>query len=426
MPVDLGGKEKTMCVSPTILKPAGYFYAGSEPVLIPCRMCWQCKLNAVENWTGRNLAEATTSVASYAVTFTYGRDYDGRSDHIQAVQLMYSDIQKMLKRMRKAGYVVRYIIAGEYGASLQRAHWHGVFHFYGENLPEWDGQHLDWSQEQWDRVGGIHIPEWSIYGDPLGFVHIKEATYAHTRYALKYLLKDQYDPYKQNMVNMSRKPPLGFEYFTKLAVETAQNRLPILDLKYSFDVKTRSGEERNIKFLLRRRMAEIYLETYIQAWKDLYGNNRWPTSEIVDNFAQWGRVVNENMATENWVKEIPSDESIFAFDGRVKKEVQAERERGTYFGWLKWKAGNDIEARRIERIKARQNGEEAQRRRRQQQASERQEAVRAACAKAGITTDEYETYSPSWKAYTRAFPEHSKSLRDANKADGGRRSCRYW
>ncbi|UYD39168.1 MAG: replication initiator protein [Wigfec virus K19_56] len=412
-----------MCVTPTILKPSGYFYPGSEAVLVPCRHCWQCLLNQVHSWTGRNLAEAATSAVSYAVTFTYGRSWDGRSDHIQSVQLMYSDIQKMLKRMRKAGMYVRYIIAGEYGSAMERAHWHGIFHFYGDVLPDWEGEHLNWSQEQWDKKGGIHIEEWARFGergkfeDYLGHVHIKKATYGHVRYALKYLLKDQLDKNKQVMFHMSRKPPLGWQYFTEFARETAQEALPIHDLKYHFDVTNRSGEQKRETFLLTGRMAEIYLQTYLDSWKHYHPATPVPVSEVVDLFQEFGRVGNEDIMTESRVNNMGAENSIFDGQGYVKKERGLIEGKSTLYGYWRWKDYHANIAIGIKR-RERKRREQAKRERHKEFTRKRSAYADAAdAATAGLSVEQFAKLSPAWKRFVRRSPADGKSLFDANARD---------
>jgi len=307
-----------MCISPIML---------DDGLVVSCRNCWQCRSNRVANWVGRNIAETETATVSYAVTFTYGRAQDGRADHLRSVLLTYSDIQKMLKRMRKAGMIVRYIICGEYGTQLGRAHWHGVFHFYGDILPKWQGEHLEWSQEKWDEIGGIHIPEWIDPQDgnrPMGFVHIKEASYAHVRYALKYLLKDTYGDESQFKLAMSRKPPLGYAYITQLARETAQAGLVPLDLKYSFNVRTMSGAQQKMQFLLSGKLAEMYLDTYIAEWKVAQPGKPRPASELVDTYEEWGMLGAEEHLTERAQEKLPKFGSIFDSVGHLTREVEEE------------------------------------------------------------------------------------------------------
>lgn len=421
-----------MCVTPTILRPANYFYAGSEPVLIPCRHCWQCRRNMVENWVGRNLAEAQTASGSYAVTFTYGRDWDGRSDHIQSAQLMYSDMQKLLKRLRFAGYKVRYIIAGEYGSALGRAHWHTVLHFYGKTPPTWDGQHLSWSQEKWDRVGGIHIPEWSQDGMPLGFVHIKRASYAHVRYALKYLLKEQYDPNKQNVFHMSRKPPLGYQYFTELAAETAAAGIALEDLCYKFTVRTQAGETKQLQFQLRGRMAEIYLETYAAAWRELRQTKWLPATELLEMWEQYGRIVNIDMADEARVNNLPNGEgmaygvrpSLFTSDNHVKAEVT--KPKLNLREWLQHR----FEERKKEALEKKRKAEINGKKKRQRQLRLSYEhrfveqSIQAGCAIACVTRQQFDALPRSWREFLVRYPGDCKSLFEREREDAAAASGR--
>lgn len=411
-----------MCISPIMLE-TGY--------LVGCRNCWQCRSTRVDAWVGRNIAETETATVSYAVTLTYGRDWDGRSDHVQSVQLMYSDCQKLLKRMRKAGQQVRYILAGEYGSAMGRAHWHGIFHFYGETLPDWEGKHLEWDQERWDRVGGIHIPEWAINGVPLGHVHIKKATYAHTRYALKYLMKDEGDPHKQTIVHMSRKPPLGYAYFMQLADQTAQAGLVIEDLKYRFNVRTRSGEERIMPFLITGRMAEMYLARYIDSWRRIHGNNRWPDSEVVDNYAQFGRLGNEDAMTEARTSEMPSEYAYRHGEYKLRAVGQAsDVERALYpqFAGGKRRAetlaeystrrNDEFRMQRVrERNEAKKNDKTWQQGQRERIKRERAEAVRVCIERCGITQREYEKLPKSWQRFLVASARDSQSLFAAGRRD---------
>jgi len=240
------------------------------------------------------------------------------------VLLTYGDIQRMLKRMRKAGMRVRYIIAGEYGSNLGRAHWHGVFHFYGDVLPNWEGVHLKWTQDEWDRVGGIHISEWSRYDrdgnweDFHGHVHIKKATYAHVRYALKYLLKDTHDKRVQAKLAMSRLPPLGYAYFMQRARDVAKAGLAPQDLYYRFQVRRFSGDVQEMRFRLEGRLAEMFLQEYLRVWVEVHGARPRPVSELVDTFEEFGRLGDEDALTESRVEELPGESSIFGGDGKLK------------------------------------------------------------------------------------------------------------
>lgn len=103
-----------MCLSPVQIKytPGDYHGSKDEPFtqMVACRTCQLCRSNRVNDLVGRSFAEQCTASASYAVTLTY------RGDGPETALLRYRDIQLFLKRLRKDGYTVRYICAGEYGS----------------------------------------------------------------------------------------------------------------------------------------------------------------------------------------------------------------------------------------------------------------------------------------------------------------------
>lgn len=275
-----------MCVSPSTLR---------NGVIVGCRRCWQCLANRVDDWAGRNIAEIKTARKSYAIRLSYGRSRDGLSDHLHSVMLFASDMQKFVKRLRskRFGYKVRYMIAGEYGSTYGRAHWHGILHFYGDKLPAWDGKWIDWSDEEWNRVGGVHIPEWAYDdGTPIGHVHIKPADYAHIRYALKYILKDQDDPHSAIKVLMSKYPPLGTNYLNNYACEIARAGLVPRDLFYRFPIVTYNGEQKVKDFMMRGVVATNFLDAYIAEWSRLYGDRPVPSSDLVGGYQLYGRIGN--------------------------------------------------------------------------------------------------------------------------------------
>lgn len=272
-----------MCVSPSLL-PNG--------VTVGCRRCWQCQDNYVSDWAGRNIAETMTARASYAVRFSYGRDPSGLADHLHSVMLFSSDMQKLLKRMRskRYGYKVRYQIAGEYGSTFGRAHWHGIFHFYGEKLPDWE-KHAALPDEYYEQKGGVHIPEWSYTdGAPIGHVHIKKAHYAHVRYALKYALKDQMDPYNSIKVLVSKYPPMGSEYLLQKARDIALAGLAPQDLTYRFPVTKYNGEHEIKRFMMRGKVSELYVQEYISEWQKLWPGQPMPESDLIGGYQRFGRI----------------------------------------------------------------------------------------------------------------------------------------
>jgi len=232
--------------------------------------------------------------------------------------LFSSDMQKLLKRMRskRYGYKVRYQIAGEYGSTYGRAHWHGIFHFYGDNLPDWE-KHAALSDDWYERFGGVHIPEWSYNdGTPIGHVHIKHAHYAHVRYALKYALKDQMDPHNAIKVLVSKYPPMGSEYLLSKARDIAQAGLAPQDLTYRFPVTKYNGEHEIKRFMMRGKVSELYVQEWINEWQKLWPGQEMPESDLIGGYMRFGRIGRSEYLTPLDVEE---REAQKAFDERLAK-----------------------------------------------------------------------------------------------------------
>lgn len=175
-------------------------YRLRNGVEAPCRKCQSCREQRVQDYIGRCRAEAHTSDAVRVLTLTY-------ADSPNASYLVYRDVQKMLKLLRRHGYRVRYLIAGEYGEEKGRAHWHGVLFFKGALpvLPE----------------VGVECQMWRPYW-PHGFTFVQHPSVQGYRYVLKYVLKaESHDGLRQTPnqthLAMSKEPALASEFLTGLA-----------------------------------------------------------------------------------------------------------------------------------------------------------------------------------------------------------------
>ena len=126
-----------------------------------CNRCRDCRNYKHERIVGQAIAQTTVSSVVMSMTLTYA-DVDGKTPD-GALRLDYSDIEKFLKRLRKAGYRFSKIACGEYGAKA-RAHWHLVLLF------EWDTEThaklMEAIRENSDvsRIG--HETEWRQLAPP--------------------------------------------------------------------------------------------------------------------------------------------------------------------------------------------------------------------------------------------------------------------
>lgn len=257
-PIFVGGSQ--VCIALSRLPDGTQF---------PCRKCWQCIENRVNDWVGRCIAESKTARASHAITLTYGRDEHGKEDHPRAKVLTYSDVQRYFKLLRRHGFPCRYFAVGEYGSMKGRAHWHLVVYWLDAVPPH----ELD------VRFDEAHWPH--------GVSHWTEPTPAAIRYNTKYIQKDIGVAERQGHLMMSKKPPLGSEYFRCEAERYVDAGLAPQDLRYSFD-EARDKQGDKIEFYLRGKTADVFLEHFVRMWGVRRPGRPMPRSELVEEFMDRG------------------------------------------------------------------------------------------------------------------------------------------
>lgn len=208
-------------------------------MLIPCGQCIGCRIRQREDWTTRIELEARDYPKEevWFITLTYDDDHvpgmivrtgeimrkvqytwkpgEKRPESVQI--LMYSDIQKFLKRLRKAYRgKLRYFVAGEYGEQTARPHYHMIL--YG------------WKPTDLENLYKIHhngyyTSKWleNLWG--MGQIQIAQAVPETYRYVAGYVTKKMYeiDGKKANeyyelgqtkpFACMSLKPGLGDHYY---------------------------------------------------------------------------------------------------------------------------------------------------------------------------------------------------------------------
>lgn len=193
-----------------------------------CQKCKECRKGRVRDLVGRALAESKYAVGSSYITLTYGVDrrIDGAADVKGANVLTYSHVRTWLKRLRDAGYPMRYIIAGEYGSMKGRAHWHCILWWtrevppIPEHVADRKGVSRCWNDPWWEPIGGGHT-QWA------------EVTRETITYCCSYSLKRLGDPDAQGMVRQSTRPLIGAKYFDHWAKMHVDQGLAISDRYYT-------------------------------------------------------------------------------------------------------------------------------------------------------------------------------------------------
>ena len=204
-------------------------------MLIPCGKCIGCKIRKRQDWAARIEMEAKTwpKESVWFVTLTYDNEHIPGVNHETGevirgamylrrkkspdlavnMTLWYEDIQKFLKRLRKAhNGQLRYFIAGEYGERTGRPHYHMIlFGYQPEKLEPYSKIKPD------EYMVDSRITKcWGM-----GLHNLINPTQGAYNYVAGYVTKKFDDETKEHIKNglippfaqMSRDPGLGYEYY---------------------------------------------------------------------------------------------------------------------------------------------------------------------------------------------------------------------
>ena len=234
-----------------------------------------------------------------------------------AYTLVYADVQRMVKRLRKDNYDVRYIVAGEYGSKKGRAHWHMVLFFNGK-APICEAP-ADIEKSLLRSTPNLEAPTFStsiceernMYWKywPHGVAYFEKPEFEGFRYIMKYALKGKLESVQQGHLAMSKKPPLGFKYFQARANQYVEQGLapqsPEYEFRHDFDTKT--GKRR--KYWLQGRMRELFVGMFLAAWEERHGTEP-PYSDFIEG------------VEDKWVREEERD--TYTFD-QLKEKLDLQR-----------------------------------------------------------------------------------------------------
>lgn len=146
-------------------------------VQVSCGTCDLCRQQQLTEMVGRCLLEADAAVSVSFLTLTYAEDDRwGAKEPVPLHERGYKQAQDMLKRLRYAGHVLRYLIAMEHGRNgTERMHFHCML-FWVNNPPPLPG--IEEKFQHWDF--------W-----PHGYTYHQRADVGSYGYVAKYMLKDQ-------------------------------------------------------------------------------------------------------------------------------------------------------------------------------------------------------------------------------------------
>lgn len=267
---------------------------GHVEQVVPCRSCWQCRKNHVNDFVGRCLAEASVSDWVQFWTLTYAP----RDDLAEKI-LTPRHFQDFVRSLRKRGYNVRYLACGEYGERKGRAHFHCILFGKGR-------------MAQVPLNVRSHHDAW-----PHGHVMVKNgADEGAIRYVCKYLLKES----EQTWFTCSKKPPLGDAFFDRLA----QRNVEMDTLPTTFQYKAPGGGA--WRYPISGASRRIYIQRILDGMGDRFNFERC---------SQWCAAAVEK------VKRYEADKSVVydmgSFIDQLAEELgrrkMTERERLAY--WMR-------------------------------------------------------------------------------------------
>lgn len=228
---------------------------SNDHILIPCGRCIGCRLDRSRSWADRMMLELETSGSAVFVTLTYRNEcahwmqYDPATDLPMFATLDVRDCQLFLKRLRKffSDKKVRFYLAGEYGESTYRPHYHAILFGLGlddfpDRLPHGCNE---FGQDYFTSQRFAEI--WGLGNCLLCDVSWKTCAYV-ARYCTKKLSGAASIEYaRRNVIPefslMSRKPGIGHEYldlhpdcldFDSIELSTPEGALKLRIPKYFY------------------------------------------------------------------------------------------------------------------------------------------------------------------------------------------------
>lgn len=286
------------------LEPFVDTYTGEyvEPFEVPCGKCLGCRLDYARTWSNRCMLESQVASDNWFITLTYDDENLVFGDHGFAT-LEPKHFTDFMKRLRKhyadRGHEnVRFYMAGEYGDSTYRPH----YHMLAFNLPILDLQFYSRSP-----LGDCY------YNSPLltekwghGHVVIGELTYQSAAYTARYCMKKvdksiDYDAIgvHKEYVRMSRRPGIGYGFLLNNLEEVySDGKIYLPDGKMCspfryFDLK---AEELgiNVQKEKERRLQAMQLKTEQQ--QKMLSYDEWQRFEDMEKaLTQKSRALRRNL-----------------------------------------------------------------------------------------------------------------------------------
>lgn len=254
---------------------------------IPCGSCEYCKLKRSKIWAARCTLESMNWPHNYFITLTYDDlhlplvdNYDVKLGSLEKhSNLVVRHLQLFFKRLRKRGYKIKYLAAGEYGSKTKRAHYHLIL-FSDKPL---DLKYYKLSENDFVLYNSSLLEKlW-----PYGFNVVAEFSPATAAYVARYTLKKQQvkkysflkQSYKQEFLVCSR--GIGFSNVLNNLDKVVENK----KLPYSFN--------NNVSYIpvwksMITKMENLGFEKEAEKLKSYYRENAEVINKLNDvGFDKW-------------------------------------------------------------------------------------------------------------------------------------------
>ena len=187
---DSGAVVSSFVGNGSYMDPSSYGTPYVDPewyIPVPCGKCASCKCDYSRDWSNRMILELQDHDQAMFLTLTYNDDHLPLSPQGYPT-LVKRDVQLFFKRLRKYLGVqrIRYYLAGEYGSTTHRPHYHAIIYGIGINsFPDvvYRGQnklgHPFYTSPTLERI-------WSN-----GFIVFSSVTWRTCNYVARYVLKKQ-------------------------------------------------------------------------------------------------------------------------------------------------------------------------------------------------------------------------------------------
>lgn len=211
------------------VRPQGY--PPWQVVQIPCGKCIGCRLAYSKEWANRCMLELQYHDSAFFVTFTYddahvpqtySSDPETGEALLPLMTLSKRDCQLMMKRLRKrfSNDRIRFYLAGEYGSTSFRPHYHAIL--FGLHLNDLVPIGKNFRGDILYNSSSLSACWCDHFGESMGHVVVAEVTYESCAYVARYTAKkygvndgEAYDllGLVRPFTLMSRKPGIGRQYF---------------------------------------------------------------------------------------------------------------------------------------------------------------------------------------------------------------------